>query len=1191
MGIIRFAIDNPVKITVAVILLCLFGVISVSEIPRQLTPDVDRPVVTVQTFWSGASPQEIESEIIERQEEKLKSISNLKKMTSKAIEGMATVSLEFQVGVDKDVALRDASEKLRQVSGYPEEVNEPTITASDDDMSRTIAWLMLCGTGDVDVTSLKTFAEEKIKPVLERAEGIASVAVYGGREREMQVIIDPLKLAARKLTFQEVEQALRRQNRNISGGTIIHGKRDYTYRTLGEFTSPAEIENTVIAYQPGGPVLVRDVGRVVDGFRKQFAFVRSKGEYVIAMPARREVGANVVQAMANLREQIRIVNEDILPTVDPRLHLNQTYDETVYINSAINLVVNNIVVGGLLAVGVLFVFLRSGSATGIIAVAIPISTIGTFLIIAMLGRTLNIVMLAGLAFAVGMVVDNAIVVLENIYRHRQMGKSRGQAAFDGAREVWGAVLASTLTTMAVFIPVVFIKEEAGQLFGDIAVAISSAVALSLIVSILVIPPLAAKLLGAQAKDPTQTEERPWVFARFVAAIVELINRSTLARLAVVVGFTTVSLYASYLLTPDSDYLPAGNRNLVFGFFISPPGYSIDEFKRMAAIVEDGDPNDPHDGIRPFWQAATGSPEADRLPPVDVPVGAGQHDALVTIEPPPIDNFFFVSFGGGAFMGCTSKVDDAVRPLVYVLNKAAARIPGVMAFFSQSSLFGRGFSSGNSIELEVRGSDYTKVVSAAGALSMQVMQAGLGYAQPEPANFDLGRPEIQIVQDRAKAADLGLDVQDIGFIVEACANGAFVGEYNDHGDRIDMVILIEGMRTATGDEVGQVPIYTPTGDTVPLRSFVRMEKTTAPQQINHIEEMGSVTLTVRPPQSMPLTTAMNVVQTQVIDPLRQSGAVNQSVVTALAGNADKLTTTQRALVGDFRGTVSGPTWLGGSVKYTMSALVVAALVVSLGFTFVGGARKGAASLALLSLVISAIFLVINPGFANMLLQSRAALAVLITYLLMAALYESFIYPFVIMFSVPLAAVGGFAALRIVHEFSLADVNVPIQQLDVLTMLGFVILLGVVVNNAILIVHQALVNLREYGMPAHEAIVQSVRTRTRPIFMSALTSVFGMLPLVLMTGPGSELYRGIGSVVVGGLLFSTVFTLFVVPALFSLTLEWRAALRRAVAGEKGSTEAPAGQPAVALQPAAAAQPTGAARGRAASDLPEFATDPQP
>ncbi len=1151
MDPIRFAIENPIKVAVAGILLCLFGLLSIFEIPKQLIPDVDPPIVTISTFWPGASPQEVASEIIQRQEEKLKNVSGLRTMTSSSTANSGKITLEFDVGVDKDIALRNTSEKLRQVSGYPEEVNEPTISATDDDNSRTIAWLMLRGNDDIDVSLLKTFVEEKVKPILDRADGIASTDVYGGREREMQVRVDAYRMAARGITFRELEDALRKQNVNISAGTITQGKRDYTYRTVGEFTNVGEIEGTVVAYRDGGPVHVRDVATVVDGFKKQFAFVRSKGDFVIAIPARREIGANVITAMANLKTQIEKVNTEILPALHADLRIEQVYDETIYIESAIDLVVDNILVGGLLAVVVLLVFLRSGSATAIIALTIPLSVMGTFLVITMLGRTLNVVLLAGLAFAVGMVVDNAIVVLENIFRHRQMGKDRAKAALEGAREVWGAVLASTLTTVAVFLPVIFIKEEAGQLFGDIAVAISSAVTLSLIVSVMAIPPLAAKFLGGSSKFGSR--DHTWFLARWMSGIVAWINRSKLARLAVVVVFIGASVAGSWALMPETDYLPAGNRNLVFGILVSPPGYSLDEFKRMANIVEEGDPDDPWDGLRVAWEAEVGSEEAGHLPEVEIPIGIGG-ERSVTVRPPPINNFFFVSFGGGSIMGATSKIEGNVTPIVQALNNAGRRIPGVFAFFSQSSLFGRGFSGGASVELQIRGDDREKVVAATKAIRRQLRNSGMGHARSTPSNFDMGRPEIRIIPDRAKAADLGLNVRDIGFIVESCINGAFVGEYKDKNQRIDLVIIVEGTQQAAKNEIAQIPIRTPTGSIVPLASAVEIVETTAPQEIVRVEEMEAVTLKVTPPVGTPLQTTMSKVRDDIVAPLRASGAIDQSIIIAMAGNADKLTQTQRALVGDFRDTVVSPHLFGWSVGRSMLALIGGGLLLVFAAGAVGGIRVFGYSAGMIVASLAVGFLAANPDFTLMLIQSRVVLAVLITYLLMSALFESFLYPFVIMLSVPLAAVGGFAALYIVHENSIRDFTTPIQQLDVLTMLGFVILLGVVVNNAILVVHQALTNIRKHGMSANEAVAESVRSRTRPIFMSALTSVCGMLPLVLMKGAGSELYRGIGGVVVGGLLISTIFTLLVVPAMFSLVLEFRQ--RFAAAASVSTTESYSG-----------------------------------
>jgi len=1215
MGIIRFAIENPVKVTVGVLLLVLFGLLSISYIPVQLTPNVDRPIVTVTTWWEGASPQEIEREITERQEEKLKGANNLLEMTSSSIEGQSEIVLEFHVGVDKDAALRDVSDKLRQVSGYPDDVDEPTIKAADAALDAPIAWLIFFAAQGENPSTMSDFVEDEVKPILERAEGVAEVNVYGGREREIQIRIDAASMAARKISLRDVENALRLQNKNISAGTITSGKRDTTWRTIGQYETIDQILDTVVAYYQDVPVYVRDIASVHNTFKKQRSFVRSIGENVLALPVRRETGSNVIEVMTNLKTQIKKVNDEILSPLNRELLLTQVYDETVYIHSAIDLVKKNLVIGGILAVIVLILFLRSPSATGIVALCIPISVVGSFLVVTVLGRTLNVIMLAGMAFAVGMVVDNSIVVLENIYRHQQLGKSRWQAALDGAVEVWGAVLASTLTTLAVFLPVVTIQEEAGQLFRDIAIAICAAVGLSLIVAMTVIPTVSARMLRAGKSQATdQSHHR---IANGLAKLIYQINSRWISRLVICVVLVASSLLGSYLLRAPADYLPAGNRNLVFGVLITPPGYSLDEFRRMGEIIEED--------ISPYWDTRLahkntpeGQAQAQELkntlderwqskvaqryesmltdaekhlaevrakhhnrksgyfekesrafaqlreaedalataqqqlaqhqkPPTMIgttlstlqAASPSQNDNLAPapevqrfhkalndaqnqleklkkqysasgsaefkkgadafqelnnaeasvsqtretlrsykVSPPAVENFFYVSFLGQCFMGATSRDDEVVRPVVNLLSEAGQRIPGTYAFFSQASLFNLG-GAGNSIELQIRGADLNQVVDITQALSMNIMQY-FGFAQPNPGNYDLGRPEVQIIPDRIRAAEVGLNVRDVGQIVETCVDGAFVpGGFRQRGDEIDIAILVKGLKGANPEKIAQVPIATPLGGVIPLGSVVDIIRTTAPQQINHIEELPAITLNINPPENMPLEQATSILQDKIIRPMREEGRIPNDIFTVTAGNAAKLDQTRSAMFGEW----SGKNWES-----------VVRLVTSRGF-----------------------------------------LALLITFLLMAALFESFSYPFVIMFSVIPATVGGFAGLNIVHAISAADPLVPTQNLDVLTMLGFVILVGVVVNNAILLVHQALNNMRDHRMAPQEAISESVRTRVRPIFMTAMTSVCGMLPLVFMPGPGRELYRGLGSVVVGGLLVSTIFTLVLVPALFSIFVD--------------------------------------------------------
>ncbi|UCD28332.1 MAG: efflux RND transporter permease subunit [Planctomycetota bacterium] len=1075
MDIVRFTINNPVKIAVGVILVCLFGTLALFQIPIQLTPNVDEPKVTVTTRWPGKNAREVESEIVDRQEEKLKGISGLRKMTSVSREGEAEITLEFFVGTDRDRALRDVDEKINQVSGYPEEVEEPEIVAADAALETPIAWLLFRSKDGGDVSTLRDFVWDEIKPILERVKGLASIDVYGGREREVHIELDPALLAARGLTLRNTEDASRSQNVNVSAGTVVKGKRDFIYRTVGEYETPEDVENTVIAYHQGGPIFVRDVAKVVKTHEKQRTFVNSKGESVLAIPARRETGANVIDVMRGLKEQIARVNKEVIRDRGLEMELLQVYDETIYIHSAIDLVRKNLIVGGILAVIVLLAFLRSGRATAVVAVSIPISVIGTFLAITLLGRNLNVVMLAGMAFAVGMVVDNAVVVLENIYRHRQIGKTAFEAAQDGATEVWGAILASTLTTMAVFLPVIFIEEEAGQLFRDIAIAISAGVALSLLVAVMVIPTLSARVLGRAKKklnNPGRdagSQERGGRFSGLIADFVSWINRRIIWRMAVIVVFLVGSLLGSYCLMPPSDYLPTGNRNLVFGFVITEPGLSVEQFKVLAEDIKDY--------LSPYWSVRSGTPEADNLPPVMMPVG----DKMVGVKPAPIDNFFFGSFQYMCFMGATSQDDLNVKPLAPLMHQAAmsSKIAvGSIAYFFQTGLFGDIRSSGT-VEVEIRSDDLNKVNQAASLLFGKFLEANIGFVRPKPNNFDLPQPEIRNIPDRVRTAEAGMNVSDLGFILAAAVDGAYIGEFRDEGDEVDLKIkFVKSDGSPVGD-IKNVPVYTPVGGIVPLSSLVTFQEVGAPQEIYHFDEMPGVGLEIRPPGGITIETVTEIVEKIVAD-MRGQGSIDPSVQISLAGNADKLVQTRAALFGR---------WTG-----------------------------------------------FNTDSLLRLLQSRGFLALVVVYLLMAALFESFIHPLAILLTVPLAMVGGFGGLKIVHEASLANPIAPIQQFDVVTMLGFVILLGIVVNNAILIVHQTL-NYLKRGMDPTAALHQSVRTRIRPIFMTAFTSIGGMLPLALMQGAGSELYRGLASVMVGGLLISTLFTIILVPVVFSMFLNLR------------------------------------------------------
>jgi len=1139
MRLVDAFIQNPVKVTAGTILLVLFGLLTVTppsimpspfRVPVQLTPDLDEPIVSVTTTWEGASPEEVEREIVDPQEEMLKGVSDLRKITSTSAQGQATIQLEFVVGTNQDVAKQDVSDALRRVK-YQIPLNEfdnPVVQTGSVDGEKAIAWMIISSDRpDLVVPQIYTFIFEDVKPILERVEGVASVRVFGGREREVHVVVDGLKLARAAITFGDLETALRRQNTNISAGASPQGKRDVVIRTMGQFESLDDIRQTVIKTGPGGPIRVGDVAEVFDGFKKRYSFVRSKGGEVLALPAYRETGSNVIEVMEGLKKSIARVNREILNPRGLELELTQVYDETTYIHAAIDLVRSNIVFGGMLAIGVLLLFLRNLRATAVVALSIPIAVIGTFLIIPAAGRNINVVMLAGLAFAVGMVVDNSIVLLENIFRHREMGKSPRQAASDGATEVWGAVLANSLTTIVVFLPIIFVKEEAGQLFQDIAIAICGAVGLSLVVCMTVIPPLAARVLSNRAGHGDD-HDHGWI-ANSVAAVVYRINQSVAARVVTVVGFTVLSIWLSYVLAPKPSYLPSGNQNLIFGFLVTPPGYNAVEFTHIGKQLENGDPEKGIIGIRRFWEAEPDTPEyeallADWSAMVEARVIPGleaqldkHHKQLDDpdtkraersrikrkiretqrsikewrVPPPPIDNFFYVAFGGGVFMGCSSKDPEIVRPLANVLTQAGRGTPDAFPIFFQTSIFGN-LGASNSVEIELRGDDLDKVVAAGNNVMMACMQRFGSRPESNPQNFSLQRREDRLIPDRVRAGDLGLTVADIGATVRACGDGLIVGQYRDAGKSIDLAIKVadtqdtDTARSAT-DMIAEVPVYTPAGRIVPLSAVCRIERTTAPQEIAHIETQRSVKLTVRPPEGVSLPETIDVIENEIIAAMRgegfgpQKATMAPDVIVSLAGNADKLRTTWDSLK-----------WLLG-------------------------------------------------------------LSLLVVFLLMAGLFESFAYPFVIILTVPFAVVGGFIGLAVVNAWTWSDPTMSIQQLDMLTVLGFVILLGIVVNNGILLVHQSL-NFMSYGAAPAEAIADSVRTRIRPIFMTVMTTFFGQLLLVVRPGSGAELYRGVGAVVLGGLVFSTVFTLIVVPAMLSLFIGARMKVRAMATGAEAAPHGP-------------------------------------
>ncbi|MGI9332067.1 MAG: efflux RND transporter permease subunit [Gammaproteobacteria bacterium] len=1060
MNIIRSAIERPIAVVAAVLMVVMFGLVALDTIPIQLAPDVNRPVITIETIWAGAAPAEVEREIVNRQEEQLAGLEGLSSVTARAEQGRSRVTLEFDVGTNMDKALLLVSNRLDRVTGYPAETDQPTLdTAGSEDSP--IAWFIVrrAPGNERPVHEYGDFIKNEVKDRVERVPGVSRVTVFGGSEREIHVTVEPSLLARYGLTVTDVVGALRAANASVSAGDVDEGKRRYVVRTEGELGDLRSVREVVLRSDVDDDndsgrvarVTVADVAEVTFGYKEPTAAIRFLGDGAVAFNAVRQTGANVIETMDGIAEAVAELSRDVMSNA--QLTLTQVYNETVYINSAIELVRQNIWIGGSLAAVVLVLFLRSLRATLIVSIAIPVSVVGAFVAMAALGRSINVISLAGLAFAVGMVVDAAIVVLENIFRLREEGRPSREAAYEGARQVWGAVLVSALTTVMVFIPILVLQLEVGQLFRDIAVAISVSVLLSLIVSVTVIPALSNRLLGrgrraAAGRAGTESAQADTIrriglpvidhLARFFVGALMLfvrqVIRSRVVSLLVVIALTAGASAFAYKFLPKLEYLPEGNRNLVFGIIIPPPGYNLSTMKEIAQGIEAE--------VRPHWAIETG-PESAPGAPVKM------------------DRFFFVATRGSTFVGAAAVDGTRAGELIPVLRDPVFREPGTFGFINQPSIFGRGLGSGRKIDFDISGPDLETVLGVAGRAAGKVLAEfplDRGHQfRPNPG-LELGAPELRVYPDRVRMADNGVSARQLGDTLDAFNDGLRVAEVTVGNDRLDLTLLGRTAREARGVEstqdIANLPVVTSSGRIVPASSLASVVFTAGPTEIRHRERKRTITLEIRPAPGIALESALDALRENVSDPLREEG-LPAGVSLGLSGTADQLSETWDA----------------------------------------------------------------------MLIQLLLALA--IVYLVMAVLFESFVYPLIILLSVPVAAAGGVAGLVVLNA-------VTFQPLDMLTLLGFVILIGIVVNNAILLVHQTLLHQREDGMTPVDAINLATRNRIRPIFMSTLTSVVGMLPLVLFPGAGSELYRGLGSVVVGGLALSAALTLLMIPPMLTILL---------------------------------------------------------
>ena len=1004
MTLLKPALDNPVATLVACLLAGIFGVLALDRLPIQLTPEVEQPEIVVTTSWRAAAPEEVESEIIEPQEKQLRGLPGMKELLSEASSGSGKITITFEVDYDLNRALIEVINRLNRVPSYPEDADEPVLSTAGG-RGRPIAWFIIKPKqGNTRaIESYKDFVEEVVQTRFERVPGVALSEVRGGHEYEVRITIDPYKAAGLGVDLPNAAR-LAGGNDDVSGGTANVGKRRYTLRYTGALT-PQQLSELNLEWRDGKAITLRDIAQIEVRTVDRNNFVITKGDQSIAVNAYRETGVNVLETMSDLRTAVKEIEAG--PFKRANLTIEQVYDETVYIDSAIELLRNNLLLGILLAVIILWWFLRKIRATLIVTLTIPLCLLVTFMVMNATGRTMNVISLAGMAFAVGMVMDAAIIVLENIVRMRERGMSAMQAALEGTRQVWPALLASTLTTVAIFLPIIFLKDQSGQLFSDLAIAISAAIATSLVVACIVIPTAMYKFTANITLEDQHTN---W-WDRTTNFIMR-ITKTPAQRAFWIFGLIGISAAITYLAFPKTDYLPTGNRNLVFGIVIPPPGVNIDHIeKEMGNVI------------------------AKRMQPY-----------IDGTKEPKIKHYFFVASAGSIFLGARAAIPnkDQVDQTLNVVRNAVTGFPDTFAIVQKASLFS-GVGGRTEIDINIQGNDIDSLLRAAQVGFVQVPQVfgPKTRARPRPG-LQLAEPELQMHPKEDRLVEAGWDRGTMANITRLLGQGLFVGEYFNGEEKLDIIARVQPWQTP--EELAAIPLHTPNSGVLPVSELVEIKRTAGPDRIRRLDRRRTVTLELRPPQGMPLEIALNKIQQEII-PAMQPHLPDDGEI-RLSGSADNLKTAIKSFIGSF------------------------------------------------------------------------VLAVIILYLLISALFRSFKDSLLVVLALPLATVGGVLMLRIL--------NLPA---DLLTMLGFIILLGLVVNNAILLVHQARMTERD-GKNRRDSVRESVRIRLRPILMSTLTSIFGMLPLLLIPGAGTELYKGLAGVIVGGMFVSTAFTLILLPSLLQL-----------------------------------------------------------
>lgn len=1011
--LVEIATRRPVAVSMAAVTLVLFGLISLKNLPVNLLPDLSYPTLTVRTEYEGAAPEEVETLLTRPVEEAVGVVKNVIAVKSVSRTGQSDVMLEFAWGTDMDRAGLEVREKLELLQ-LPLEVSRPLLLrfnpATDPIMRYGLMYDAAADAAaglaaDTALKALRRFGDEEIRKLLEPVDGVAAVKISGGLEDEIQIEIDQRRMAQLNLSLDALIQRLAVENVNVSAGRLEEGTQRFLVRTINQFGSVDEFGTLIVSPGPGRPIYLRDVARISAGFSERQAIIRMNGHEAVEVAIYKEGDANTVKVARNVRERIESISES-LPA---GMRVEKVDDQSAFIAQAIGEVVNAALLGGVLAVIVIFVFLRNWWFTLTIGLSIPVSIVASFFLMGQSGITLNIMSLGGIALAAGLLVDNSIVVLENITRYRQAGEGLVSAARKGASEVGGAVIASTLTTIAVFLPLAFVDGVAGQLFRDQALTVTFALAVSLLVAMSLIPMMAS----LRGHDDRVREAGSSRFGRAFEQRYESLLALALTRRGLTLSIALLMLAGAVLLLRGigTELVPELEQGRFEVTLEAAPGTPLEVTDEMQGSLQALAAADPAVDLV-FGVAGSGNR-------IDAnPTESGENIARLLISMAP----------GAA--------RESQQSLIGSLRERVRQVAGLEATFASPELL----SFDKPLEIEIQGYD----LQALRRTSEQVMQRLRGsdrFADVE-SSIERGHPEVQIFFDQERAAALGLTVKQVSDQVVGKIRGRVATRYSWRDRKIDVLVRVAEQERQSIEAVRDLIVNPESERPVPLSAVAEIRVAEGPAEI------------------------------------RRSGQERVALIEANLAWGD----------------------LGSAVAEAERLLAGLQLPYGMALRITGQSEEMQASFRSLLFALG--------------------LAVFLVYLVMAAQFESLLHPFVILFSIPLAAVGVALALALTDT-----------RLSIIVFIGLIMLAGIVVNNAIVLVD--LINqLRARGMERVAAIREAAHLRLRPIMMTTLTTVLGMLPMAIGIGEGAEMRTPMALTVIGGLVASTFLTLVVVPVVYAM-----------------------------------------------------------